>query len=120
MVAGGDDHRHGALGDGGGEGLLRLREGHAAVEYVPRQQHQLRAALRAQAGDGAQQLALLAPADGGLFLRQALEGAVQVEVRRVQYPYHVYLTASARRQAPVSVSSSKSAPSSLPGPGAQS
>ena len=69
---------------------------------------------------GAQQLPLLIPAQGGLFLGQALEGGVEVQVRRVEYAYHVNLTASARVQAPVSLSSSKSAPSSLQGPGAQS
>ena len=76
--------------------------------------------LRPQLGEGAQQLPLLIPAQGGLFLGQALEGGVEVQVRRVEYAYHVNLTASARVQAPVSLSSSKSAPSSLQGPGAQS
>ena len=76
--------------------------------------------VRPQLGEGAQQRPQLSPAQGGLFLGQALEGGVEVQVRRVEYAYHVNLTASARVQAPVSLSSSKSAPSSLQGPGAQS
>ena len=120
MVAGGDEDGHLHLGQREAERVLRPGPGGRAVEEVAGQQDELRPALGPQLGEGAQQLPLLIPAQGGLFLGQALERGVEVQVRRVEYAYHVNLTASARVQAPVSLSSSKSAPSSLQGPGAQS
>ena len=120
MVAGRDEHRHLHLGKRKAERVLRLGPGAVAVEDVAGEQHQLRPRLRPQLGEGAQQRALLGAAQRGLLLGKALKGRVEVQVRGVEYAYHVYLTASTLRQAPVSESSSNTAPSSLAGPGAQS
>ena len=120
VVAGRDEHRHLHLGKRKAERVLRLGPGAVAVEDVAGEQHQLRPRLRPQLGEGAQQRALLGAAQRGLLLGKALKGRVEVQVRGVEYAYHVYLTASTLRQAPVSESSSNTAPSSLAGPGAQS
>ena len=75
---------------------------------------------RAQLGEGAQQLALLAAAQRRLLLPEGVEGRIQVQVRRVEHTYHRNLTALTAVQRPVFSSRVKSAPSSLTGPPAHS
>ena len=117
VVAGGDDHRHGTLGDGGAERLLRLREGHvrgricpppaapAAPPAPPCRRGHARAAARRCSRRRTAVFSSGRPSKGLSRCRSAA----------CKYPYQVYLTASARRQAPVSVSSSKMRPLQLAG-----
>ena len=120
MVAGRYEDGHGHLRERYAHELLRLRPGGVAVEEVAGEQHELAVFARAQLGEGAQQLALLAAAQRRLLLPEGVEGRIQVQVRRVEHTYHRNLTALTAVQRPVFSSRVKSAPSSLTGPPAHS
>ena len=122
VVARRDEHRRAHPGEAAAELLPGLEIAVVAVQQVARQQHKLHLLLPRKLGQPGQQRTLLLPSEGGLACRQPLEGGVEVQVGRVQNPNlaHFSLTPSALRQRPVSLSISKTQPSSLLGPLADS
>ena len=122
MVARRDEDRHADLPQRADQLLARFIEGVVAVQQVAGEKHQVDLLGGGESGDAAEQIALLAAADGGLARAQALEGGVHMQVRRMQdaQPFHVSLTPSADRQRPVTGSISKRQPSILAGPFADS
>ena len=118
VVSRGDEHRHAHPREAAGELLPGLVIAVVAVEQIAREQHELDLLLLGKLRKSPQKLPLLRPPEGGLVRGQALKGGVEMQVRRVEYfdGAHLRRTPSALRQRPVSVSISKTQPSSLLGP----
>ena len=104
-----------------GERLCRLGIGARAVEQVAREQDDLRPVRLRQLRQSAQQAALLPAALRRLRERERLKRRVEMQIRRVQDAHaHLRRTSCTSRQRPVSLSTSKIAPSSLAAPMAAS
>ena len=121
VVAGREKHLRPTAGKRLGERFGRLGIGARAVEQVAREQDDLRPVRLRQLRQGAQQAALLPAALRRLRERERLKRRVEVQIRRVQDAHaHLRRTRRTSRQRPVSLSTSKIAPSSLAAPMAAS
>ena len=121
VVAGREKHLRSAAGKRLGERLGRLGIGARAVEQVAREQDDLRPVRLRQLRQSAQQAALLPAALRRLRERERLKRRVEMQIRRVQDAHaHLRRTRRTSRQRPVSLSTSKIAPSSLAAPMAAS
>jgi len=74
------------------------------VEQIPRKQQDVRPLLPGRVRDPGKEPALLAPAQKRLFPVKGLKRRIEMQIRRVQDPYHRTRSASALTQRPVSVS----------------
>ena len=121
VVSGREKHLRGAAGKRLGERLRRLGIGAAAVEQVAREQDDLRAVRLCQLRQSAQKVALLPAALRRLRSGERLKRRIEVQIRRVQNAHaHLRRTGCTSRHRPVSLSTSKIAPSSLAAPMAAS
>ena len=121
VVAGREKHLRPTAVKRLGERLCRLGIGARAVEQVAREQDDLCPVRLRQLRQGAQQVALLPAALRRLRERERLKRRVEVQIRRVQDAHaHLRRTRCTSRQRPVSLSTSKIAPSSLAAPMAAS
>ena len=116
MVPRGDEHRDLHLFQRRGERVHGLPGGLRHIRHISGKQHKLRPLALGEGTQLLRQGAHLLPPQPGLVRRQAPQGGVQVEIRRVQQTYHKILKASTWVHAPLSLSMVKRAPSSFPGP----
>ena len=104
-----------------GERFGRLGVGARAVEQVAREQDDLRPVRPRQLQQSAQKVALLPAALRRLRSGERLKRRIEVQIRRVQNAHaHLRRTGRTSRHRPVSLSTSKIAPSSLAAPMAAS
>ena len=121
VIAGHEKHLRSAAGKRLGERFGCLGVGARAVEQVAREQDDLRPVRPRQLRQSAQKVALLPAALRRLRERERLKRRVEVQIRRVQDAHaHLRRTSCTSRQRPVSLSTSKIAPSSLAAPMAAS
>ena len=84
MVARRDEHRDLHLSEAAHQLLAGFGVIAVAVQQISGQQHQVHLLPTRQLRQRAQQLPLLLPTHGGLSGAQALEGGVQVQIRRME------------------------------------
>ena len=86
MVAGGDEHRGRDLAQAADQFFPGLVICIVTVQQVAGEQDDVRLLPPGQGSQGAEQLPLLPPADGGLAGAESLKGGVQVQVGAVEDP----------------------------------